>query len=102
MPVERMWPTCIGLATLGELKSMTTVRGCAALREEQMFAARRGLQGVCARRRRLEAEIEEAGARDLHLFAPFGHVQLRHHLGRRAGADSACRALASDISALLW
>ena len=27
MTVERMWPTCIGLATLGEEKSMTTVRG---------------------------------------------------------------------------
>ena len=27
MPVERMWPTCIGLATFGELKSSTTVRG---------------------------------------------------------------------------
>ena len=27
MTVERRWPTCIGLATLGEEKSMTTVRG---------------------------------------------------------------------------
>jgi hypothetical protein len=26
-----MCPTCIGLATFGELKSTTTVRGCAAL-----------------------------------------------------------------------
>ena len=29
MTVERRCPTCIGLATLGEEKSMTTVRGCA-------------------------------------------------------------------------
>ena len=29
MIVERMWPTCIGLATFGELKSMTMVFGCA-------------------------------------------------------------------------
>ena len=27
--VERIWPTCIGLATFGELKSTTTVRGSA-------------------------------------------------------------------------
>ena len=27
--VERMWPTCIGLATFGELKSTTIVRGAA-------------------------------------------------------------------------
>ena len=42
--VERMWPTCIGLATFGELKSMTTVRGCVGFVEKQMFAARRGFE----------------------------------------------------------
>ena len=35
-----MWPTCIGLATFGELKSMTTFFGARGLLEKQMFAAR--------------------------------------------------------------
>jgi hypothetical protein len=40
--VERMWPTCIGLATFGELKSMTAVFGCAALaRKTNVRRARR-------------------------------------------------------------
>ena len=42
--VERMWPTCIGLATFGELKSTTTVRGETVFSKEQMFPARGRLQ----------------------------------------------------------
>ena len=78
--VERIWPTCIDLATLGELKSTTTVRGCAGGLEEEMFAARGGLQGL-GQRRRFEPEIQEAGAGDLHLLATIADLKFGDHVG---------------------
>ena len=79
-PVERMWPTCIGLATFGELKSMTTVFGCAAFGKKQMFAARGGFQrlrqdGI------FQPEIQEAGTGDLHLFANIRNIEFRNNIG---------------------
>ena len=44
MTVERRCPTCIGLATLGEEKSMTTVRGCSGGRDPAGFVGQQFLQ----------------------------------------------------------
>ena len=54
MTVERMWPTCIGLATLGDEKSMTTVRGCAGgaipgNSPASRSASARAIQASCSR-----------------------------------------------------
>ena len=88
MPVERMWPTCIGFATFGELKSMTTVFGGAALRKTN---ARR------ARRFRAFASSTEFFSRKFRKPAPaistFSQTRKRQ-LGQRhrwrVGADSVC------------
>ena len=75
-----MWPTCIGLATFGELKSRTMVRGERRLVEKEMIAASGRLQRL-GQRRVLEPEIQEARARDLDWLAPFRNVELRDHVG---------------------
>src|ERR1039458_7059849 len=84
MPVERMWPTCIGLAAFGELKSMTTVFGAATLSKNKWSAGRRRVErlredGI------FQPEIQEACAGDFHFFADVGHVQL----GERVGGELA-------------
>ena len=75
-----MWPTCIGLATLGELKSMTTVRGLVVFWKKRC-SPRSGGNECLADGRWLEAEIEKAGAGDLDLFAPLGDVEFGDDVG---------------------
>src|SRR6266567_1828490 len=58
--VERMWPTCIGLATFGELKSMTTVRGC-AVRWKKRCSPRAGDLDLVAPRAHVESGHDVAG-----------------------------------------
>ena len=55
--------------------------GLRGLIEEQVFSARGSLQGV-GQRCRLEPEIKEAGAGNLHLFAIIIDLQLGNHVGR--------------------
>ena len=51
MMVERIWPTCIGLATFGELKSMTTVFGWRHWHAEPLVV--RCGRDLCRRRTRV-------------------------------------------------
>ena len=99
--VERMWPTCIGLATLGELKSTTTVRGA-----RQCFA-RKGVRP--GRRPAAPVPARQASAGSSRSrprrFRP-SRTRRRRRVWRRPrrpiGVDSVLRALARDIRALVW
>ena len=82
-----MWPTCIGLATFGELKSMTTVFGAAAFSKNRC-SPRAAAASVCVEHGIFQPEIQEARAGDFHFFANVRkHPVLPGHRSP-AGADS--------------
>ena len=100
MPVERMWPTCIGLATFGELKSSTTVRGWAARSKNKCSpraapASASASTEVFSRKFRKPAPAISTGSQisDTSNFASTSAASWR---------GFSFRTLASDISALLW
>ena len=85
--VERMWPTCIGLATFGELKSMTDGPrrgGCV----EKQCSPRAAASSVCGQHGRFQPEIQKARAGDLDLLAQFRRRPASPARRWRAGADS--------------
>ena len=63
--VERMCPTCIGLATLGEEKSMTTVRGFAGRREARGTSSPSRSPSVSRDPGVVEPDVEKPGPGDL-------------------------------------
>ena len=73
--VLRMWPTCIGLATFGEPKSITIRRGFSASGTPSRSSCK-----SCARLRRdgrrFEREIDETRAGNRRRLAPFRDVEL--------------------------
>ena len=84
--VERMWPTCIGLATFGELKSMTDGARLRGFLKKQMFAACSGLKCLdhCGW---FQPEIQEARPGDFRFFAKLRNIEFRQHVAWQAGAD---------------
>ncbi len=78
--VERMWPTCIGLATLGAEKSTTNVRGRAAggtpSRASPTAAESCSHQHVVP-----DPQVDEARPGDFRLVAEVGHVEPADHFG---------------------
>ena len=87
MTVERRCPTCIGLATLGDEKSITTVRGCAGgtmpgnLVAEQIAQAAGDPVVV-------QPDVEEAGPGDLGRAGDRGQIDGGGDLGGQiAGVD---------------
>ena len=100
MTVERMCPTCIGLATLGEEKSITTVRGCAGGTMPGKPAAEQIGQAV-----RdpvvVQPDVQEAGAGDLGRARQRCQINGGGDLGGQvAGVD--LHALARAMQPLAW
>ena len=90
MPVERMWPTCIGLATFGELKSMTMVLRLRRLCQKINVRRARRIAEHFVERGIFQPEIQEASAGDFHFLANVGNIQFGQNICRQAGADSFC------------
>ena len=68
MIVLRRWPTCIGLATLGELKSMTNVCGDWARLDAQALSRGHFAAIELASQSGAQRNIDEARARRPGLF----------------------------------
>ena len=92
--VERMWPTCIGLATLGAEKSITKVRGRAAGGDAQPRIAHRRREPL-DQPLVLDPQIDEARPGDLRRLAEIADVEpaddFGGHLARRPAQPLAQR-----------
>jgi len=88
------------LATFGELKSTTTVRGVLDFSKNRCRHERR-IATPPANGRRFQPKIQETCSSNLNRFAKVADIELRDHIGRYL-PRIIFRALASDISALLW
>src|SRR6185312_2919116 len=122
MPVERMWPTCMGLATLGELKSTTTVRRTGILPVSDFFcspdedgdrleACPTVSKNKCSPRAADSKVLESADGLSVKFRKPAPAIStLSHHSETSSWARTSVaswrgfilRVFARDIRALLW
>ena len=99
--VERMCPTCIGLATLGAEKSITKVRGLADRRDAQ--------PRIAHRRRKLldqslvfDPQIDEARAGDLRRLAEVAEIHPARSLQRPPSRGGRRNRLPNGMAKLAW
>ncbi len=98
--VERIWPTCMGLATFGELKSTTKVRGWKVF-EKKRWSPRAAACSDCTRAEVLSRKFRKPAP----AISTFSHHSDTASLATTSVASWRgfnLRSLASAINALVW